>query len=321
MSTYFVVRVDFKKEEISLLGEIEQKAISSWGCDGVQEYSLDESDIDEILGDKAFGGGNISEEDLNILEGSFLNRESIQIDFFFYNENANKRARDFGDFLKTHYSHLPFQIEEAEMQDWNENWRENFQPIIVSDNLKVIPSWQKEEYSSDPNCIFIYPGQGFGTGGHETTFLCLEIFDQIRKTKSFKNCLDFGCGSGILGIGALKNGVDTVHFCDVDVNALENCRQNFKFNEIIEDGEKALSFLREDFNRTHDFDLVFANIIENILLREKRILSESTASGGSLIVSGLLKGQENNIIKDFTDFKVIEIKNRGDWVGILFEKL
>ncbi len=323
MSNYFKVNVAFENEEIKFCENIENRALNVYQCDGIEDYSLGEEEIDKILGDKAYGGGNLSDEDINILEESVMLTKSIVKNFYFYQGDANERAQEFFDFLDKDYPSIKVVLEECEGEDWNESWRENFKPIIISSKTKIYPSWYKEnQKEEDPSIVYIYPGQGFGTGGHETTFLCLQLLeDIIDKNLGLKTCLDFGCGSGILGITAIKKGISTVHFCDVDVDAIENCRQNFNHNEIIEDGEKTLSFLRDDFYGTQEYDLVFANIIQGILLKEKATITESTKHAGHLILSGLLKGQEEEIIQEFNDYKFLKKVEKGDWIALLMQKL
>ena len=322
MNNYFNIRISFKKDQIELCEEVERSAINQFQCDGIHDFSLSEEDIDSILGDKAIGAGNLSEEDIDALEDSILAQETITKDFFFHGEDDKKRAEHFFSFLNANYSELTALLEEKKGEDWNESWRENFKPIIVSDEIKIYPSWMKGEDGADESCIYIYPGQGFGTGGHETTFLCLKLLDEIKNDKLIKeNCLDLGCGSGILGIAAFKKGYKNIHFCDVDICALENTRQNLKHNNITEDDNGILSFLRDDFYINKKYELIFANIIQNILLRERDLITESAVRGGYLILSGLLKGQEKEILEQYSDFEQVKLINKGDWIAILLKKL
>ncbi|MFZ8932419.1 MAG: 50S ribosomal protein L11 methyltransferase [Bacteriovoracaceae bacterium] len=322
MNSYFNIRISFDKNQISICEEIERSAMNEYECDGIHEFSLNEEEVDSILGEKVVGAGNLSEEDISLLEDSILTSGTITKDFFFYGDRDQERAEYFFAFLNSDYSELSILLEQKDGEDWNDSWRENFQPIIVSDNIKIYPSWMKEESKSDPSVIYIYPGQGFGTGDHETTFLCLKLLDEINsQALNSGSCLDLGCGSGILGIAAIKKGLKKVHFCDVDVCALENTRQNLKHNKISEDDDEILSFLRDDFYLNNKYDLVFANIIQNILLMECNLITDSTVSGGYLILSGLIKGQEKEVLEKYSAFEQIKLITKGEWLAILLRKL
>ena len=183
----------------------------------------------------------------------------------------------------------------------------------------------KEDYKGRDDAIFIYPGQGFGTGTHETTYLCLKLLDELIGSKeTFKRCLDFGCGSGILGISAMAICPLEVDFCDIDLNALNNCQQNLDLNfESSFYKEKIKLIERSHFELKEEYDLVYANILENVLFLEGDLLIKSLKRKGKLILSGILLEQEENILGFFNEekgLKLISIKERGHWKALLFEK-
>ena len=167
---------------------------------------------------------------------------------------------------------------------------------------------------------------GFGTGEHETTYLCLKAFEDLRKdqqTSNFSHLLDFGCGSGILGVAALRKmpGV-YCEFCDVDTNALDNCLQNLLLNFTKDELQAQRLVSREKFDpseRPEGFDLVFANILESVLLAEKETISSSLAEGGHLIVSGVLTEQIENIVHHYSNLRHLDTYKKGDWACLVFE--
>ena len=160
---------------------------------------------------------------------------------------------------------------------------------------------------------------GFGTGEHETTFLCLKHFeDLLEKGQTFTNCLDFGCGSGILGIAAIKRDESLVDFCDIDKNALNNCQQNLVLNFEGKDLTGNTLVSREKFKAIKKYDLIFANILENILIEEKDLLLESLSDKGILIVSGILTNQIETIKKEYSSLEVVNTYEKSDWASIAF---
>ncbi|RLA64232.1 MAG: hypothetical protein DRQ88_05205 [Epsilonproteobacteria bacterium] len=312
---YFSVIAILNSATEEELIEINQKAFDDFNCEGIEEYNLDEESIDEILGREAYLGAEIPLELIEKLEG-----KSQKIKYHFIGEGAE----DFKRYLEE----KGFKVELARnpWDDWNKKWKQFYKPIVVSPELKIIPILEEDkEFIREDDCIYIYPGMGFGTGTHETTFLCLKMFTDLFKS-GFKpaSCLDFGCGSGILGVATLKLTYTNVLFCDVDREALDNCKKNLylNFNDDRLHGSSLIA--RDRFKPSEGFDLVYANILENILLKESEVIISSLKKGGKLIVSGLLKNQEEGFLANFDSEKKLEkIKTEfiGDWCAILFEAI
>ena len=134
-----------------------------------------------------------------------------------------------------------------------------------------------------------------------------------------QTCLDFGCGSGILGIAAMKTKKMKTHFCDIDKSALDNCMQNIVLNFNGEDLTGTELFLRERYVNKK-YHLIFANILEHVLISEKSTLVDSLLPNGLVVMSGLLNHQVDSIIGIFTELEKISIVSKGDWSAILFRK-
>lgn len=315
------VLLHFNRETIHLKDEINQIATTDFECDGVEEFSLEESRVDEILGERAYSGGDVPESLLDEVELATNDQEEVTVKYFFYEGSFEKNAADFQVFINHNFPNLPSHLDQKDFEDWNTNWRKFYQPIIVSENLEIIPEWLKEsKKSTTATQVFIYPGMGFGTGTHETTYLCLKLYSEIQD-KFFEemNCLDFGCGSGILGIAAIKTKKVATTFCDIDRDALDNCAQNIVLNFEGQNLEGTSLVIRERYV-PKKFNLVFANILEQVLIQEKDIILDSIASNGWLIVSGLLNPQVDNILNEYHNLKLVKVASRGDWSAILFRK-
>lgn len=294
------------------LAEVDRAASEKFGSLGKLDFSLSEERVDEILGKDAFCGGELSEELLLKIE-SVMGAEQRPSYFW----ESEEEALSFEKYLTSngYKSELRTEVK----SDWNESWRKSFKEIKVTDELRVVPSWEIEE-DTEKN-IYIYPGMGFGTGNHETTFLCLLLFEKIKgNLEEGARCLDFGCGSGILGIGALKKLRSVVDFVDIDKDALDNCVMNLEYNNFENYSTGHGVVLRERFTPKTPYPLVFANILENVLELEQKLLTEATLPGGFLIVSGLLDGQQQNIIERYKGFDCLEVEKKGDWVAVLFKR-
>ncbi len=315
------VLVQFSRDNVHYADEINSYAIEDFGCDGVEEFSLEEARVDEILGERAYSGGDIPESLIDEVQAATVDQDSFTYKYFFYQNNFELNSSDFVFFIKENYPELPLFATQENFEDWNAEWKKFYTPIIVSDRLEIVPEWLMESRASSPaQKVFIYPGMGFGTGTHETTYLCLSLFDSIfDQLQAGASCLDFGCGSGILGITALKTKQMPTLFCDIDKSALDNCMQNLvlNFEEENLSGSKIVS--RDRFSISPS-SLVFANILENVLILEKDSILSSVLPEGFLIVSGLLNHQVDAIISQYDSLEKITVVSKNDWSAILFKR-
>jgi ribosomal protein L11 methyltransferase len=201
-------------------------------------------------------------------------------------------------------------------KDWNEIWKKNFTPIDVGDNLTIIPSWLQSETNRIP--IIIDPGMVFGTGHHETTRTCLSMIEKIARVTSKRRFLDIGTGTGILAIGASRLGFEQVTAVDIDPLAVDAARRNAVANgltniEVLEGTIQAVSAR---------FDVITANLLVEILTGIAPELSDRLEPGGRAILSGLLIGQEEDVIRAMASSgltfqeKIID----GKWVSLVMAK-
>jgi len=314
------VLLGFTRETVEWAPSLNAYAVEDYGCDGVEEFSLEEARVDAILGERAYSGGDIPESLIDEVQAAIVDQDNFTYKYFFYQGDFETNSAEFVFFIKQNYPEISLFTAQRDFEDWNAEWKKFYNPIYVSSNLEIIPEWMSDTHvNKSTTQVYIYPGMGFGTGTHETTFLCLVLFDKIQnELNSNDTCLDFGCGSGILGIAAMKTKKLKTHFCDIDRSALENCTQNLVLNFEGQNLEGTELIIRDRY-QPKKYNVVFANILEHVLISEKPSITASVANGGYLIVSGILNHQVENIIKNYSHMDEVSVATKGDWSAILFK--
>ncbi len=205
----------------------------------------------------------------------------------------------------------------VEDSDWENNWREYYKPIEVGEKLVVVPEW--EEIPADGRVpLRLDPGLIFGTGSHATTRLCLAAMEPFISADT--RVLDLGCGSGILGIGALVLGAKSCLGCDIDPKAPDVVRSNGALNGI---GPERLSAcagdilsdasLRKNFGT--GYDLVLSNIVSDVIIPLSRYVRSFLAPGGTWISSGIIEGRQDEVRAaiEQAGFTVLEHRQEEEW--------
>lgn len=314
---YFLLEVKFGGVSEGDYFEINNMAFGRYGCQGVEEFNLNEAAVDEILGKEALLGAEVNEYIINKIEKSVSSGKIVTINYLFLEEEDAKAFQGYLESLKNKpICYLKRKIYE----DWNLEWKKHYKRIDISPRLKIVPEWEGKGNLEGE--ILINPGMGFGTGSHETTYLCLKFLDELLSPP--KKCLDLGCGSGILGIAAIKLFNSKVDFVDVSKEALANCYENLILNFKEESLEGSSVILRDRFSSKKEYDLIFANILEVILLSEKDFILSCLIPKGKLIISGLLNEQKDDFLIKFNsagNLKTLKTKSQGDWCAILLESL
>jgi len=202
--------------------------------------------------------------------------------------------------------HIHASIEEI-TTDFNQAWKEFSNPILVSDNILIQPSWLEFQTRRKIE-IVLDPGLAFGSGSHETTLLCMRKLEEMVANAKIESVLDVGCGSGILSILAAKLGVSSVMGIDNDDLAIVASNENTTRNGISNIHFSTMSL----DNITHRFDLVVANIISSVLDTLMPDIKGKLKPNGILILSGLLKEEipEFKNKHGLEDFEEVVI---GDW--------
>jgi len=187
-----------------------------------------------------------------------------------------------------------------EDNDWVRLTQSQFSPIPISPRLWIVPTWHTP---SDPSAINIVldPGLAFGTGSHPTTRLCLRWLD--NHIKGGEVVLDYGCGSGILAIAALKLGASGAIGVDVDAQAVQASRDNALANQV-----DAKFYLPDDAPKQNN-DIVVANILTNPLKMLAPLLAGATQQEGQIVLSGILSEQAEEVMKIYSEWFDLEAPN------------
>jgi ribosomal protein L11 methyltransferase len=187
---------------------------------------------------------------------------------------------------RTKLSHLQYSTEIIQEQDWVRATQSQFDPIKITDNLWIVPTWHSAP-NSDAINIVLDPGLAFGTGSHPTTHLCLEWLTQV--VTAHNTVLDYGCGSGILAIAAKKLGATNVVGTDIDMQAIQSSLYNAEQNHVTAEFYHASQY------QTREFDIVVANILSSALSVLAPALAKSCKAGGKIALSGILKEQAADV--------------------------
>ncbi|MBL3555739.1 MULTISPECIES: 50S ribosomal protein L11 methyltransferase [Marinobacter] len=199
----------------------------------------------------------------------------------------------------------------VEDKDWEREWMEDFKPLRFGERLWIVPSWHD---APDPHAanLLLDPGLAFGTGTHPTTALCLEWLD--GHDVSSCQVIDYGCGSGILGLAALLLGADHVIGVDTDPQALEASRENARRNRVEED--RLDLFLPAD-EPDAMADIMLANILAQPLIGLAPRLAAMIRPGGDIVLSGILSNQAREVMEAYEPWFVMdEPEQREEWIRL-----
>lgn len=209
-------------------------------------------------------------------------------------------------FFKQTWPEHTVQIDILPDQDWTQSWMENYHPLKFGQHFWVVPSWIEPPNPEEPY-ILLDPGLAFGTGTHETTALCLDwLSEQALKNTTL---IDYGCGSGILAVAALKLGCESAYGVDIDPQALLASQQNAALNQVV-----LHTCLPEQLSHTLSCDYLLANILYGPLMQLAPELMQRIKPGGQIALSGLLEEQAEDIRQHYLPWVHWETQlNRNHW--------
>lgn len=206
---------------------------------------------------------------------------------------------------------------EVEGDEWIETWKKYFRPIHLG-KIVVVPEWIEYTPQPDEKIILLDSNMAFGTGEHETTSLCVELMQDYLAPDSV--CIDVGCGSGILGISAIKLGARKAYLTDIDMVAVRSATHNSKLNGTDAQTVVAHSNLLE--NADVVADVMFANITGEILCMLAPSIPKNLKEEGVLILSGIIESRLEMVKEAYraVGMRVIRQERKGEWFALVLKR-
>ncbi len=218
---------------------------------------------------------------------------------------------------------LKTDISETDDSEWADNWKEFFHPLPIGNSFVVKPTWEDWE-GEDRIVLEIDPESSFGSGQHETTSLCLEALEDIPLENA--SVLDMGCGSGILGIGALLLGAKDVLAVDIDKNAVDIAVKNAILNKVQNFEGLCGNTLSDEgvYNKvtSKKYGVILANIVADVIIAMAPTFKKVLEDEGTLICSGIISPRKGEVLSALAEngFALTGIGEKNDWVSIICTK-
>ena len=285
----------------------------------------DATDFENFLEDKTLHWDYVDESLMQ------LKQTESNIKIYVHNNNQGKELLDDikkeVEILKKQdknleYGRLGIYLNNVKEEDWDQNWKQYFKPFFVGNRFVIKPSW--EEYKEDNNRIIleIDPASSFGTGSHHTTQLCLEALQEV--ITGTEAVLDMGCGSGILGIGAMLLSAGSVLAVDIEENSTKTALENAQKNNVDKEKFKTLTGNILNNQKLKDkigynkYDVIVANIVADVIIAMAKDFKSFLKEGGILIVSGIITEREHEVEQalNLIGFKTVIKKEKGGWSQI-----
>ena len=218
-------------------------------------------------------------------------------------------------FITAQMPDVPHRYEFMEDQEWERTWMDAYEPIQIAEKYWIVPEWM-EAPEADAVNIKLDPGLAFGTGNHASTFLCLQWLGQTDVKD--KIVIDYGCGSGILGVAALLLGAKKVYTTDIDPQAVLATKQNAELNGVL---ENLYVGLPEEFNvalKNEKADVFVANILAGPLMMLAKEFSTLIKSDGEFALAGVIEEQVADVSSVYSEFfDIVGVEKRDEnWCRI-----
>ncbi len=205
-------------------------------------------------------------------------------------------------------------------EDWAEAWKRHYHPLRLGRRLYIRPEWSTVTDARDDDIMLVMdPGTAFGTGTHPTTQLCLLALEELLPGWPAVHVLDLGCGSGILGIAALKLGAQHVLALDIDSLAVKSTQHNATLNDVAGRITAQRGSLATLHASPRHFDLLLCNILAKTIIRlAGEGLGDVVRAGGYAIFSGIIDEQADEVEAALREagFEPVKRRTQGDWVAI-----
>ena len=285
-------------------------------------------------------GGMYIEDYTDLLENEIVKQVGL-IDEGLLNKDRNKAAvhiyiDEYSD-IGVCYAYLKERFEELDVsyvfeegivdeEDYANAWKQYYKPFRVGKNIVVVPEWDNYKQDGNETILKMNPGMAFGSGTHETTFMCMEVLqDYVR---AGHNVLDVGCGSGILSITALLSGAKSATAVDIDKNAVRITKENAEINGV---GDKLQGYygnlldLESEIStviRGNRYDMIVSNIIAEIVIRLSDLVGSMLTNGGFFILSGIILDKREEVLQALVRNKlsICEVREKNGWVCFVAQK-
>ena len=234
--------------------------------------------------------------------------------------NRRKKIRRYLSDLSVSGETFTFQWRGIQEEKWAESWKAHFKPLHATSRIVIRPPWEEYPGKKGEMVITIDPGMAFGTGSHPTTRMCLQSLEELIPVFAHPpSVLDFGTGSGILAIAAEKLGAPRILALDVDPAAIRCARQNAALNRMKGRIDFRISPARDLRQR---FGIVVANLLPQELCQASSFLARRVSPRGFLVVSGILKGQKEEMASTFIErgLTMESSKEKKGWACLTLRK-
>ena len=275
----------------------------------------DKNDLMDLIGNKSGLFWDYIEDSL------FEQDQVVKVTAFFEDKPSGEALGDLRSQLTFAKEQMPVDMgalditlgETTNDDSWLDNWKAFYKPIHVGD-VTVVPAWEQEDGKV---VVKINPSTAFGTGEHESTQMCLQLMQTIDLKD--KQIIDVGCGSGILGMAALKLGAKHCYFADIDPDAMRNMQENAALNGITAYTARTAGLLD---GCDVVADVMLANITADILKLLAENASDHIKKGGYLIVSGIIAERHEEVVQAFLDkgFEKVSEAAKKDWRAYLMRR-
>lgn len=202
-------------------------------------------------------------------------------------------------------------------EDWANEWKKYYKPLSVGERLLIVPSWEEVDPKEGDVVVTMDPGMAFGSGTHETTYLCMEKLEQYVQRGD--RVFDIGCGSGILSVVASKLGASSVIGVDIDPVAMSASKENAGLNGVT-NCDFRLGNLMDVV--TEEADLIVSNIIAEIILSFLGDVYKKLVDGGIFISSGIILDRIDLVKEGLRShgFTILEVEEMGEWASVVARK-